>query len=227
MAIPAETMFLDPDAQGTLQGQIREMIAQGILAGRFRRGERLPSSRKLAAHLGISRVTVTLAYTELMADDYIRSRGRSGYYVSENAPEAPRYAPAPREDRVDWARVLGPRHVVPQLEKPSDWRAYPFPFIYGQTDQAVFDHANWRLCALRALGARDFASLSEDHFDRDDPELISFLIRHTLPRRGIEASPDEVLLTMGAQNALWLAAQALLTQRRAAAIEEPCYPALR
>ncbi|MGR3493629.1 MAG: aminotransferase-like domain-containing protein, partial [Shimia sp.] len=46
-------------------------------------------------------------------------------------------------------------------------------------------------------------------------------------RRGIEASPDEVLLTMGAQNALWLAAQALLTQRRAAAIEEPCYPALR
>ena len=86
MAIPAETFFLDPEFDGTLQKQIQSMIAQGILAGRFQPGEKLPSSRALARHLGVSRITVTLAYTELLADDYLTSRGRSGYYVSETAP---------------------------------------------------------------------------------------------------------------------------------------------
>ena len=56
MAISVETFFLDPDAQGTLQAQIQQMIAQGILSGRFRKGEKLPSSRKLASHLGVSRI---------------------------------------------------------------------------------------------------------------------------------------------------------------------------
>jgi len=81
MGIPIETFFLDPDAQGTLQAQIQQLIAAGILSGRFHRGEKLPSSRKLAVHLGVSRITVTLAYTELVASDYLASRGRSGYYV--------------------------------------------------------------------------------------------------------------------------------------------------
>ncbi len=57
--------------------------------------------------------------------------------------------------------------------------------------------------------------------------LIEFIARHTLPRRGIVARPDQILVTLGAQNALWLTAQVLLTQRRRAAIEDPCYPALR
>ena len=93
MAISVDTFFLNPDAQGTLQAQIQEMIAEGILSGRFRVGEKLPSSRKLAAHLGISRITVTLAYTELLANDYLSARGRSGYYVSDNAPEPPDFGP--------------------------------------------------------------------------------------------------------------------------------------
>ena len=79
MALPVETFFLHPDAEGTLQTQVRQLVAEGILAGRFRPGEKLPSSRKLAAHLGVSRITITLAFTELLADDYIVARGRSGF----------------------------------------------------------------------------------------------------------------------------------------------------
>ena len=88
MAISEETFFLPPDAEGTLQNQIQQLVAEAILSGRFRAGEKMPSSRKLAAHLGVSRITVTLAYTELLADDYLTSRGRSGYYISTNAPQA-------------------------------------------------------------------------------------------------------------------------------------------
>jgi len=229
MAIPLETFFLDPSNEGTLQARIQQMVAQGILDGRFRRGEKLPSSRKMAQHLGVSRITVTLAYTELVADDYLSSRGRSGYFVSENAPEPPAF-PAQRANRsnVDWNRAIGQRFApILGMDKPADWADYTYPFNYGQADPTLFDGANWRMCALQALGKRDFASLTADYFDGDDPQLVEFIARQTLPRRGISASPDEILVTMGAQNALWLTAQILLTQRRIAAIENPCYPALR
>ncbi|MGJ8616031.1 MAG: PLP-dependent aminotransferase family protein [Sulfitobacter sp.] len=229
MALPVETFFLHPDAQGTLQQQIQQMIAQGILSGRFQHGEKLPSTRKLAGHLGISRITVTIAYTELLANDYLVSKGRSGYFVSENAPAPPRFSPAAEEnDAVDWSRAIGQKFsggVTPS--KPPDWAKYRFPFIYGQADPTLFDHANWRLCALQALGQRDFTSLTTDYYDKDDPQLIEFIARHTLPRRGISARPEQILITLGAQNALWLTTQVLLTQRRRAVLEDPCYHALR
>ncbi|WP_425071141.1 PLP-dependent aminotransferase family protein [Sagittula sp. S175] len=230
MAIPVETFHLAPRAQGTLQARIQQMVAQGILSGRFRRGEKLPSTRALARHLGVSRITVTLAYTELLANDYLTSRGRSGYYVSENAPASPRFeAPAPRVETVDWDSVLARRYAggpAFDMGRPPDWASYRFPFIYGQTDPSLFDHANWRLCAMQALGTKNFNALTQDQFDADDPELVRFIAHHTLPRRGILARPDEILITMGAQNALWLAVQ-LLTVKRAVAVEDPCYPALR
>src|SRR6056297_3477655 len=223
MVIPVETFFLAPEAEGTLQAQIQQMIAQGILSGRFRKGEKLPSSRKLAAHLGVSRITVTLAYTELVANDYLTAKGRSGYYVSDTAPVPPVYAPhVARADRVDWTAALARTYSVGETpRKPENWQRFRYPFIYGQTDASLFDHPNWRLCAMRALGQRDFTSLTADYYDQDDPLLIEFIARHTLPRRGISAAPDEILITMGAQNALWLTAQLLLDSGRRAVIEDP------
>ena len=229
MAIPVETFFLASDSEGTLQAQIQQMIAQSILSGRFTKGEKLPSSRRLATHLGVSRITVTLAYTELQANDYLSARDRSGFYISDNAPEPPKFAPKhPKQDNIDWSRALGRRFTGGATpEKPQDWSRYPYPFIYGQTDPRLFDHANWRHCALRALGQKDFQALTADYYDQDDPKLVELILRHTLPRRGILADPDEILVTMGAQNALWLTAQVLLTQRRTAVIEDPCFHALR
>ena len=229
MTIPVESFYLDPNIQGTLQSKIQQIIATGILSGRFLKGEKLPSSRKLAHHLGISRITVTLAYTELLASDYLSSKDRSGYYVSQTAPEPLEFKENKQcQDTIDWSKAIGQRFSEnTQMEKPVDWADYKYCFIYGQTDPTLFDHTNWRLCALQALGARDFTTLTADYFDQDDPELIEFIARNTLPRRGIMASADEILVTLGAQNALWLATQVLLTQRRTAVIENPSYPALR
>ena len=125
MAISEETFFLPPDAEGTLQNQIQQLVAEAILSGRFRAGEKMPSSRKLAAHLGVSRITVTLAYTELLADDYLTSRGRSGYYISTNAPQPPKFPIMPREDKVDWVRAIGQKFSGGATQmKPSDWGSY-------------------------------------------------------------------------------------------------------
>lgn len=229
MTISVDTFFLNPEAQGTLQAQIQEMIAEGILSGRFHVGEKLPSSRKLAAHLGISRITVTLAYTELLANDYLTSRGRSGYFVSENAPVPPSYTPQQKgAETVDWGKALARDYTGGDTpRKPQDWRKFKHPFIYGQADPTLFDHANWRLCALRALGQKDFNALTADYFDQDDPLLIEYIARHSLPRRGITARPEEILITLGAQNALWLSVKTLLDSDRKAAIEDPSYYTLR
>ena len=230
MAIPAETFFLDPDSDRTLQQQIRQYVAEAILTGRFQPGEKMPSTRRLADHLGIARITVTIAYTELVANEYLTSRGRSGYFISENAPRQPRFPPPqpPSDGQIDWTRALGRRFSgYAPVRRPPDWRSYRYPFIYGQADIRLFDHQNWRLCALQALGQKDFEALTSDYYERDDPHLVEYILRHILPRRGISARPEEILITMGAQNALWTAAQILLTQRRCAAHENPCYPGLR
>lgn len=230
MSILAETFFLSPRVGGTLQQQIQQLVVEGVVSGQFRPGEKLPSSRRLAAHLGVSRITVTLAYAVLGAGDYLTSQGRSGYYVSKNAPKPPDFLASRRARReaVDWARVTGQRYSTQLFpSKPSDWRSYAYPFIYGQADATLFDHQNWRQCALQALGKKDFEALTTDYHERDDPMLIEYIARKILPRRGINARPPEILLTLGAQNALWLAAQVLLTPRRTAAMENPCYPGLR
>ena len=230
MPIPAEAFFLTAGARGTLQQQLRQMVAEGILSGRFRPGDRMPSSRGLAAHLGISRITVTLAYSDLVSSDYLTSRGRSGYFISENAPRQPDF-PAVAQgavEKVDYAALTGARFSrAVSLSKPADWRSYPFPFIYGQADATLFDHQNWRLCAMRALGKRDFEALTDDWQERDDPLLIEYILRNILPRRGIAARADQVLITMGAQNGLWLAATVLLGRGRRAVVENPVYPGLR
>jgi GntR family transcriptional regulator/MocR family aminotransferase len=230
MAIHTESFFLDGAQGGTLQHRIKRLVVDGILSGRFPAGERMPSSRALARHFGISRLTVTIAYTDLVADGYLNAQGRSGYFVSDIAPALPAMEPpAPQAHaQVDWSRLLSPKASgMHRIARPADWQNYPYPFLYGQTDPKLFDSQNWRLCALQALGQKEFNALTPDHFDRDDPMLVDYIRRHILPRRGISAEPSNILITLGAQNALWLAAQLLLTQRRTAAIENPGYPSLR
>jgi len=230
MPLVEDTFFLDPNFQGSLQSQIQQIVASAILAGRLQVGEKLPSSRKLAEHLGISRITVTLAYHELVADDYITSANRSGYFVSETAPTVP--LPAIKgemvNDTVDWDSAIQRNFAGGKtVKKNYDWRSYPYPFMYGQPDPELFNQASWRLCAMQALGRKEFDSLTSDYAEQDDPELINFIVRHTLPRRGILARPEQVLVTVGAQNALWMAAQILLNSERAAVFENPGYHGIR
>ena len=105
---------------------------------------------------------MTIAYSDLVADDYIEARGRSGYFVSDNAPADLQAAPAvpARDSAVDWSRLIGHRNAQPTITRPADWRSYRYPFIYGQTDLKLFDHQNWRLCAMQALGQKDFHTLA-------------------------------------------------------------------
>lgn len=229
MSIPPEIFVIDPRAGLPLQVQLRQQIIAGVLEGRFRPGERLPSSRVLAGHLGVARVTVNLAYAELVATNLLAARGREGTFIAEAVDHPPlAEAASGTPARFDWTRHLDGRHARAQRrDRAGDWRRFRFPFVYGQADPALVDHAAWRQCAVQALGRRDFAALTGDQYGADDPELVEYITRQILPRRGIRARGDEVLLTLGAQNGLWLAAEILLGRGGRCAIEDPCYPGLR
>ncbi|MQQ09064.1 aminotransferase class I/II-fold pyridoxal phosphate-dependent enzyme [Epibacterium sp. SM1979] len=230
MAIPPEIFLLPPGGEGTLQQKIQQVVSESIVSGRCVVGERMPSTRRLAEHLNVARITVTLAYNELVANEYLTSRGRSGYYVADTAPKRPTFDPLATEaqEKVQWGKKFNQKFSAHfEISRPPNWRDYRYPFIYGQSDADLFDHRNWRACALRAVGRRDFDTLATDHYQRDDPMLVEFILRQILPRRGIAAQPQEILITMGSQNALWLVVELLLNRRRKAVIENPGYPGLR
>lgn len=230
MSIPPEIFMLPPHSEATLQQQIQQIVSDAIMSGRCVAGEKMPSSRRLAAQLGVSRITVTLAYTELVSNEYLVSRDRSGYFIADTAPKRPSFREVDKSQSggVDWDGILARRPQPRQnIARPPNWPDFKYPFIYGQSDPELFDHRNWRDCSLRAVGRRDFDTLTRDHYQRDDPMLIEYILRHILPRRGIRAEPDEILVTMGAQNALWMIAQLLLSEGQKAVVENPCYPGLR
>src|SRR5690606_21021980 len=78
--------------------------------------------------------------------------------------------------------------------------------------------------ALAVLEIRNWAS---DMVDRDDPLLIEQIQARLLPRRGIFANPDEIIVTLGAQNALYMLATLLMTKGSKVAMEDPGYPDAR
>lgn len=225
--LAAEMFYIDRKDRRPLQMQLATSIIATILDTRAQAGTKLPSSRKLADHLGISRLTVSLVYQDLVSQGYLDALPRSGYVISTKVPH--RRIRQPESDvpakPVPWnawlTRKLDQRR---QIQKPRDWRSYKYPFIYGQVDSSLFDHAAWRDCARRALGTRDFADLADDRLAQDDPVLIDYIRKNTLPRRGIRARPEQILITLGAQNALWIAAQLFARRDRTAAIEDPGYP---
>ncbi len=217
------------DSRLSLQAQIREALVSAILDGALDRNEPVPSTRKMARLLGVSRNTVVLAYQSLLDDGYLSARERSGYFVSEKAITAharrPRNAPRKRAAcALDWEKRLrfrpGDQDIV---IKPADWADYRYPFVYGQVDENLFPLAEWRECARQALGRRFLSNWIHDTPELDDPLLVEQIRRRILPRRGIMAHDDEILVTLGAQHALSMLAQLLAGEDTTVGMEDPGY----
>ncbi|MBT6274029.1 MAG: PLP-dependent aminotransferase family protein [Chromatiales bacterium] len=223
-------LFRLPDrAEGGLQSQVRQMLVSAILDGHIPSGGALPSCRKLARQLGVARNTVVLAYQHLVDEGYLEARERSGYYVSNDILEGGADAPkTPSESQATshplWHsrfQVQPSRWLSPS--RPTDWQQYKFPFVYGQMDPALFPIADWRECSRQALSVSAIREWANDRIDSDDAMLIEQLHTRVLPRRGVWANPDEILVTLGAQQALYLLAALLIGRGDRAGIEEPGY----
>lgn len=229
----AKLLFqLDRSASTSLQSQIREAMVSAILAGHLPQDRRIPSSRELAKDLGVSRNTVMLAYQSLIDDEYLIASERSGYFVNGRILKdhvATRQTVAEvQQDQPDWLSRFRVRPaLLKNVSKPTNWHEYRYPFIYGQIDPAIFPIAEWRECSRQALGKKWLDAWTADACDMDDPMLVEQIRKRLLPRRGITAGNDEILVTLGAQNALYVLASLLVTPQTRVAIEDPGYPDAR
>ncbi|WP_118132501.1 PLP-dependent aminotransferase family protein [Oceanicella sp. SM1341] len=208
-----------------IQSALRQALVLAIGEGRLTAGQKLPPPRALAGQLGVARNTVTAAYDELVARGYVNSVERRGYFVAEGLDARPAAAAAPG---VDWgARLRIAPGALPQIEKPADWQAYPYPFIYGQVDPGLFPISVWRGCSRAALGRSALDYWAADRAMEDDPMLLEQIRRHVLPARGIFAARDEVMITLGAQHGLYLLSRLLAGPGTEVGVELPGYPDTR
>lgn len=225
---------VERDTSKTLQAQIREMLVSAMLAGQLAAGAPVPSTRAMARRLSVSRNTVMLAYQALATDGFLVARERSGFYVAEDAvpslagaqpPAEPEIAPS---NPVDWESKVRLRpSTQSNISKPLNWHDFPYPFLYGQVDPTLFPIGAWRDCMRQSMSLKWLDAWTDDRFAADDPMLVEQILQKVLMRRGVKAKPDEVLITMGAQNALFLLAHLLVKSTTRVAIEDPGYPDIR
>ena len=226
--------YLRPFEAGRgLQEQLRENLLDAIIDGALSPTEALPSSRKLSTLLGVSRNTVVLVYEQLVNDGYLTPVDRRGYFINEKYLREQlgvRLKPSPRklferpDEAPDWDRRL--RHQPSQLRgivKPRQWHDYGYPFIYGQVEFDQQTAARWRNCArIASLGAH-MRHWIDDQINRDDPLLVEQIIQRLLPKRAIKARAEEILITVGTQNSLYLLAALLGGPGVRIGIENPGY----
>lgn len=216
-----------------LAAEIFRQVRAAVLDGRLRAGDRLPPSRELAGRLAVSRTTVAAAYDRLIAEGFLVGRVGAGTFVAgvpagtpagawAGVPAAtPRARRAPAGDRVA-ARPFwqdGPAPTGPASRMPYDFRV-------GVPDTELFPWATWR--RLVASELRPAAAHADGYGDPGGhPALRAAIARHVGVSRSVLASPEDVIVTAGAQQAFDLIGRVLLEPGDVVAVEEPGYAPAR
>ncbi|WP_299728921.1 PLP-dependent aminotransferase family protein [uncultured Endozoicomonas sp.] len=221
----------------SLQVQLREHLVTMILGQHFS-DQALPSCRKLSDMLQVSRNTVVLVYEKLVDEGYLVSRERSGYFVSPHYVEQDSHLystkcslyPAAENVRhsLNWSsRLQSDLSHYRNIQKPENWQGFPYPFVFGQTDHSLFPISQWRECSRLAQSQHEINTWMPDLIDSDDEFLVEQLRKRVLIKRGINVRNDEILITVGTQNSLYLLASLLAGKNTRLGMEEPGYPDVR
>ncbi|MGW0560295.1 MocR-like pyridoxine biosynthesis transcription factor PdxR [Streptomyces sp. NPDC003016] len=177
-----------------LRTGLMDSLREAVRTGRLAPGTRLPSSRSLAADLGIARNTVADAYAGLVAEGWLTARQGSGTQVAQRA------APQQAVDRPAAAPRRGAR------------RTPAYSLLPGAPDLASFPRAEWLKAARRALTAAP-----HDAFGYGDPrgrvELRTAVAAYLARARGVRATPDRVVICSGFAHGLLLMAKVLRKRR--------------
>lgn len=208
---------LNPDQP--LQKQLYFFLSQQILHGRMPPDMRLPSTRRLASNLTISRNTVNAVYQQLSAEGFIRSQAGSGWFICAERPD----------ERIDSESRGGVTSNVSEHQSELVNRlgdAFHFdgdghrPFTPGLPDLDEFPLKLWNRLIhqhesrTRLMGYGDFRGL---------PELRQQIAIYLRESRGVVCQPEQILITQGAQQALNIAVQLLINPGDVVIMENPGY----
>jgi GntR family transcriptional regulator/MocR family aminotransferase len=207
-------LFIDAPAGRGLSVQLYEQVRDAIADGRIRPGDQLPPSRHLAQQLGLSRFTVTTAYSRLAAEGFIQGRRGGGSLVT------PGPAPAPLPAR-------RPAPITPS-RRFTGWLPEQGPFTTGNVrfdlraglpDPALFPAQAWRQ-RLTAAATRTGTPTGQP---AGEAELRSAIARWAARSRSVITDEATVVVTSGAQHAVDLVARVLLEPGDVVAVEDPGY----
>ncbi|MBE1284398.1 MAG: aminotransferase class I/II-fold pyridoxal phosphate-dependent enzyme [Rhodobacteraceae bacterium] len=186
--------------------QICEAIRARTISGELAEGTKLPPTRVFATELGVSRSTVVTAYEQLVAEGYLHGVRGSGYTVCAVGELTHSAAPP----------------VPDQNEVQTEERPRPLPFEASQPDMRLFPHRQWaktvsRICRANPesmlLGGEAFGNF----------ELRRAIAAHVSEWRGITATPQQILVTAGATDALEVCLRTLTRAGDQVALEDPGY----
>ena len=216
MKLPKYELSLEVDPAGSLslQHQVRQRLMDAMTHGVLRPGRRLPSSRRLADQLGVSRNTVSLAYDALLAEGHLVSRPRSGVFVASSM-QSERVTTG-RHGLRSTRREQGkapPTADHSEFRVPPNWLQYPFPFLDGCIESELIPIEGWRESLRLAFAKQDVLRWATSISDADDPKLIDELRTKVLPSWGVDAAPDEVIATVSVQQAFYLVLESLLERQ--------------
>lgn len=220
-------MVLDEGSARPQYLQIVDGIVDGVRRGRLRPGDRLPGTRALAAHLGVNRSTVVTAFDELIAEGWLEARPGSSTRVAQALPPAAGVGRgAPRPGKLPYKL---PGRSLPAVTAPVD-EPRVLAFGGGLPDLRLIPAAALARAHRRALrrGGRRLLGYGDPSGLLELRVAIAALLSTT---RGLAVSADDLVVTRGAQMALYLAAHAVLAPGDAVAVEDlgyaPAWEALR
>jgi GntR family transcriptional regulator/MocR family aminotransferase len=213
---------LDREAGVPLHQQIYDGVRRAILGGSLRSGQRLPSTRTLAAELRVSRLPVLTAYEQLLHEGYLEGRVGSGTFVSAALPDdAFRSVPVPGRPAASAGIRREPRTT---LREQNDLELRAFSICLPALDR--FPHGVWS-----RLVARHAQSMTPALMAYGDPAglgpLREEIAEHLRTARAVRCESEQVLIVSGSQAALRVCAAVLLERGDCVAIEDPGYPGAR
>ncbi|MFH8453108.1 PLP-dependent aminotransferase family protein [Streptomyces fungicidicus] len=179
-------LHLEPAGPGLRRG-LTDALREAVRTGRLAPGTRLPSSRSLAADLGIARNTVADAYADLVAEGWLTARQGSGTRV------APREVPRPP------APAAAPRRAPGRLSHD---------LVPGTPDLSSFPRAEWLRATRRALASAPHDALGYGD-PRGRPELRAALADYLARVRGVRADAERIVVCSGFAHGLQLLCEVL------------------
>lgn len=211
-----------------LYRQICEGLRREIVVGSIAAGARLPSSRQLATDLGVSRITVANAYAELEADGVVEARPGAGTFVLPpwagplSGEDSPGNATMPPWQAMLGAQINPVRDRMLRQVLRGPILGDTVSFAWGAGDPRLVPTETFRRVLTEVLDRDGAAALGPEHSD-GYPPLQRALARY-VRQLGIDAGPEEIVVTAGTQQAITMLAGALLQPGDCVVVETPTWP---
>lgn len=211
-------LILDNTTHQPLYLQLYEQIKQKIASGEMPSGSKLPSKRQLAKDLNASKNTIETAYQQLLAEGYIKSVARSGFYV-EQLEQLNSYGDETAAENIPCSWTMGENS-----QKPP--RIFRYNFQNGQLSDTQFPFAIWTKILNQCMRMEQAGILSYRNL-QGEVGLRREIMRYVLEFRGVNCQIEQIVVGAGTQHCLNILCHLLKQHTKCIAIEDPGYNGAR